>query len=398
MSINFTARPATTHQEKRLIARRLLKEGYGYEDLVQRLAEGMRRDPYEQGAVPLDTRTYDKIMTSGDVPDGIKRVLTTSATALIRQDLEPTLYALFVTEFPAWDRFTKEESNGLVHAYNQITAPGSSTTAQITITELGTVVDDTSTYARQTTEIAVLATRRGVSIKQDAAVRQGGAPYNVQAEEIANGTITLAQAMQNLMFHGNQSGANPGSDSQEVGLYNANGFDGLRMVVGSVAPYGSNNAIQLELGNYTMMQAINKVTASIMDNGRRPTAVYCTAAALDQLINEQLPQVRYNDPGQEIVPGVTVPTVNSIGGRLPVIAVPGTFIGSYANAASVTVDDVYVLDERSISLPWLASDTFTVLEIPIGANGQLSSLFILFGMFGLAVKAALWTAKIRRPV
>src|SRR6187431_213721 len=34
-----------------------------------------------------------------------KALDTTAGTALIRQDLEPLLYELFIRDFPAWDRF-----------------------------------------------------------------------------------------------------------------------------------------------------------------------------------------------------------------------------------------------------------------------------------------------------
>jgi hypothetical protein len=50
-----------------------------------------------------------------------KALDTSGGAALIRQDLEPLLYELYIREFPAWDRFSKEPANGLVHAYNRAT-------------------------------------------------------------------------------------------------------------------------------------------------------------------------------------------------------------------------------------------------------------------------------------
>ena len=46
------------------------------------------------------------------------------------------------------------------------------------------------------------------------------------------------------------------------------------------------------------------------------------------------------------------------------------------------MSDIYLLDENSISIPYLGSDGPTVLDIPMGVSGQLTHLFIIFGMFG----------------
>jgi hypothetical protein len=43
------------------------------------------------------------------------------------------------------------------------------------------------------------------------------------------------------------------------------------------------------------------------------------------------------------------------------------------------VRDVYVLDESTVSMPYLGSEGPTVLDIPIGISGQLTHLFIIFG-------------------
>lgn len=94
----------------------------------------------------------------------------TTGNVLIRQDLEPTLYALFVKVFPAFERLAKGPANGLVHAFNQITSPDSSAFQSTVISELGSVNYVASTYVRQTAPIAVFATGRGLSIKELAAV------------------------------------------------------------------------------------------------------------------------------------------------------------------------------------------------------------------------------------
>ena len=84
-------------------------------------------------------------------PQIAKLLDASGGAALIRQDLEPMLYALFVKRFPLFERMRKEPANGLVHAYNQQTSYGDA----VFQTELGTVTDDVNVYARQTTNAVV---------------------------------------------------------------------------------------------------------------------------------------------------------------------------------------------------------------------------------------------------
>jgi hypothetical protein len=49
-------------------------------------------------------------------------------------------------------------------------------------------------------------------------------------------------------------------------------------------------------------------------------------------------------------------------------------------------------------VPYLGSAGPTVLDIPIGVSGQLTHLFIIFGMWGFAVKALAFSNKIRVKV
>lgn len=54
-----------------------------------------------------------------DMPNRVKSILDstsgTTGSVLIRQDLEPILYSLFVRKFPLFEAITKQPSNGLVH-------------------------------------------------------------------------------------------------------------------------------------------------------------------------------------------------------------------------------------------------------------------------------------------
>jgi hypothetical protein len=56
---------------------------------------------------------------------------------------------------------------------------------------------------------------------------------------------------------------------------------------------------------------------------------------------------------------------------------------------------MYILDEGTITLPFLGSSGPTVLDIPIGISGQLTHQYIIFGMWGMAVKALPFSNKVR---
>jgi hypothetical protein len=166
-------------------------------------------------------------------PNITKLLDASGGAALIRQDLEPILYSLFVKRFPFFERIRKEPANGLVHAFNQQTAYGDA----VFQTETGTVTDDSATYARQTTNVSVLATRRGITLKSQFALTQGGSPFNGLSSELASGVTAIAGKLQKTLFQGNATNTT-GTAANELGAYDANGFDGLRKLLGSAANQG----------------------------------------------------------------------------------------------------------------------------------------------------------------
>ncbi len=324
-----------------------------------------------------------------------KALDTGGATALIRQDLEPLLYALFVKVFPAWDRFRKEPANGLVHAWNQITDYGD---AQF-MTELGTVTDDTSTYERKTTPISVIGTRRGISLKSQFAVQAGGMAYNPEQIELQSGLRAVAHKMQKTIFQGNSS-VTSGTGANEYGLYDANAFDGLRYVLKDNT--GNQNVDPTASTPEVMRNAFDRACTPIMDAGGSVQAIYIRATDKTTFDLQQDANVRYMDTLVNVVPGVLTNAVNTVFGPLPLIMIPGDSIGTYTTAdtggsfsGGETVADAYILDETSISLPFLGSDSPTVLEIPTGISGQLTKLYIIFGMWGMATKVLPFHSKVR---
>jgi hypothetical protein len=304
---------------------------------------------------------------------------------LIRQDLEPLLYELYIRTFPAWDRFAKEPANGLVHAYNRHTGYGD---AQF-MTELGTVTDDVSTYERATTPISIIATRRGVTLKNQYATIAGGAGFNPEQLELQAGLRAIAHKMQKTIFQGNAT-ASGGTAANEYGAYDVNGFDGLRSILNTV------RAVDVDPTGATpenIRAAFNEAMITTTQNAGSPSVIYIDPMASGQFDVQQDDLVRYIER-DNISVGVTVQTVATTMGRLPLFVIPGDSIGEYTYTGN-TYSDAYLIDESAISIPFLGSDGPTVLDIPMGVSGQLTRLFIIFGMWGFAPKAIQFHNKVR---
>jgi hypothetical protein len=320
---------------------------------------------------------------------------TTGGAALIRQDLDPILYPLFVKAFPGYDRMPKVPANGAVHAWRQISDYGDAAF----MTELGTVTDDSSTYVPQTTNIAIQNTRRGVSFKEQFATAAGGMNWNPQQLEISNGLIAMAHKTQKTIFQGNASNSG-GTSNSEAGGYDANGFTGLRSIFnisGAVnfEPYLTSNPD-------SFVEAFGQAATTITDAvGVPPTVIYARAGEGQQFANQQLAIQRTVDR-MEFVPGVRVPAVMTNQGDIPLVTVPGDSIGTYVTTNSdgpfsggETVADLYMLNESTITLPYLGAPGPTVIEIPPGVSGQLVRQFIIYFMVGLAPLTTVHSVKLR---
>lgn len=315
-----------------------------------------------------------------------KALDTTGATALIRQDLEPILYELYIREFPYWARIRKEPANGLVHAYDRVTSFGD---AQF-MPELGTVTDDTSVYERATTPISVIATRRGVSLKAQFAVPAGGMSWNPEQLELTGGLRAIAHKMQKTIFQGNAT-TTGGTEASELGLYDANSFDGLRKLLNSadkvdIDPTGGSPE--------SFREKINDACVTVMQNAGQVQIAYMDPLTKALIDHQQDSNVRYVNNFVDVGVGILTNAINTIFGPMPLAVVPGDSIGDYFEL-STHYRDIYLLDETSLSVPYLGSDGPTVLDIPIGISGQLTHLYIVFGMWGLALKVPQFSNKVR---
>ena len=323
---------------------------------------------------------------------------TTGGSALIRQDLEPIMYELFVRTFPAFDRFDKEPANGLVHTWTQNTDYGE---AEF-MSELGTVTDDRGTYVRETTNIAVIATRRGVSLKNQFAALQSGSGFNPERSELRNGLIAVRAKMQRTIFQGNaESTESGGTANDEAGAYDADGFTGLRQILDT--PRAVNVDPTASPTPENMRTAVERALVTVGDLGGTTSVAYLTYTDKATFDLQQDDKVRYDPANQvEIAVGVRTGGINTLFGIMPLVGVPGPSIGTYETDSAdqsfeggETVSDIYLLDEATISMPYLGSEGPSVIEIPMGVTGQLTRLFIIFGMWGLAVKAPTFSNKIR---
>jgi hypothetical protein len=318
-------------------------------------------------------------------PELAKFIDTVSGNVLIRQDLEPLIHAAFVRRFPAFARVDKVPANGLVHSYQRVDQRPAATF----IAETAAVPDSQSVYTRATSNIAVLALRVGTSLKQSLSVAAGGMPWNTEQQEITFGIEAIAAQLQQTYLQGNATIV-AGTLNTVDGLYDANSFDGLRRTV----PAANIRA----LGADTILEGLNQADALAVNLGGLSSVVLLRVTDAVQFENELQPFRRFIESERvEVVPGLpNVTGVNLSGsGVVPVIKIPGADATVYTVGGDAGISDAFVIDESVVSMPYLGSDTPTVIELPLGVTGALTKLYILVGMFGVAVRVPNFISKLR---
>ena len=378
--------------QKRMNPLSLEEKGYL---LKEQLKKGSGR------GVPLEAWQAHKVsqMAEASGQTWIANALDTSGGgALIRQDLSPMLTSMFVSLFPAWARIDKVPANGLVDAWDQEDYATDKTSSNF-ISELGTVPDRTGSYTRKTTNIAVYGQRRGVSFKQQLAVQAGGMAWDSARLEIQNGLIQMAHDLQKTIFQGNATDSG-GTASNELGAYDANAFTGLRWWLDDAINSGAaavNFAPFLTSSADNFVTAFNQGITNTADLvGVTPTVAYMRYKELGALSNQQLSIQRVVDT-TEFTPGVKVPGIMTAAGLMPLIAIPGDSIGHYTSATDSARDvaDIYLVNEGKLQVPYLGDPGPSVIEIPPGVSGQLTRLYIVYGMFGLRVLSTFHSVKLR---
>ena len=335
--------------------------------------------PFAQWA---NQETAQKVLND---PVFAKFIDTVSGNVLIRQDLEPLIYAAFVRRFPAFMRVEKIPANGLVHTFQRV----DSRPAATYIAETANVPDAQSVYTRATSNIAVIALRVDTSLKQSLSVAAGCMPWNTEQQEISFGIESIAAQLQQTYLQGNATVVG-GTLNTVDGLYDANSFDGLRRSV----PAANIRA----LGADTILEGLNQADALAVNNGGLTSVVVMRVSDAVQFENELQPFRRFVDSERvEVVPGLpNVTGVNLSGsGLVPVIKVPGADATVYTVGADDFISDAFLIDESVVAMPYLGSDTPTVIELPLGVTGALTKLYILVGMFGVAVRVPNFISKLR---
>jgi len=106
-----SARQVLSMQDRILMQKELAT--LGMDELVLLFGEQLQK----QGrGVPI---SHDPLLVRKMADDPvISKVLdTTGGAALVRQDLEPILWTIYIKAFPAFQKFPKVPANGVVHAW-----------------------------------------------------------------------------------------------------------------------------------------------------------------------------------------------------------------------------------------------------------------------------------------
>lgn len=355
--------------------------------LATQMAHGTKEGagiPFEQWATPDTAKLF---LGEGGRDNQLSKFIdTVSGNVLIRQDLEPLIYAAFVRRFPAFARVPKIPANGLTHTFQRVDARPAVTY----IAETATVPDSQAQYTRGQSNISVLAVRVGTSLKQSLSVAAGGMPWNTEQQEIMFGIESFAAQTQQTFLQGNAT--IPAGAADDDGPYDALAFDGLRRTVPT--------ANERDIGTDTVLEGFNQADLLVVNLGGTVSAILISATDNVQFTNELQPFRRFTDSERvDVVPGLPrVAAVNLAGsGQVPVIPVPGADWAAYVNndvGAGATGRDAFLLDESALAMPYLGSETPTVIELPLGVTGALTKLYILVCFYGLAVRVPNFTSKL----
>ncbi len=310
-----------------------------------------------------------------------------TTSPIVAQRLTPEVMKVFVDKFPLFDLIEKEPSNGLSHTYEQQTA-FSQTPTPHTIPETGTVLDDANVYLRKTTNIMLVAERRGVSLKAQYAGKNAGAPSeDLMARELDGGLLTIARDTQTEMLTYQDSDPTSTTATAPNGIFDANGINGLRYILQNQAPPENSVAVDIRTPwtDQRVLTNVRNVVNAITDKGGMPDLIVCSTRGSQAMFADQQAQVRYlqTPTVHQITPGLSVRAISTDAGELPVVVVPGNFIGTW-NASTPIYQDVFILQTDTLRIPYLGAPEPTVLRIPIGTDGSLRELVIPFAMYGFA--------------
>jgi hypothetical protein len=377
----------------------LLQQGFGKEGVP--LNDWMRGSSsgYDVTAQGLAQAAQKGLF--GRDSEGVRKALDASTgSVLIRTDIEPVLYEVYLRRFPAAEVIRRIPANGIVHTYNRRTAPG----AAVTITDLGdmsaAMVNSTLGQV-QSSHIATIVSPRAIGLKLRYAVQQSGMGFNLDGNdnlELVAAMYAIANKNQSLMLQGNSATASKTLDDEE-GLTDANGFDGIRAIL-----KGAGTSINKATSD-AYVDIINKAVGQIMNAGGDVNNLLVEmSVAIRFALNLELQQfLRVIDraPGGGIDTALSANGIVTIGEWLSkIMSVPantqGTGLGYYTYNTVVT-EDVDVFDPSGLAFAYLGSPNPVILELPIGFNNQLSQVYYPFLMNGLVFYVPEFGRKVRVP-
>lgn len=363
-------------------------------------------DPLQKGEI----FGWDSPMIQNRIGATVVKEVGTSITAgpVIRQDLNPMVYEVFVKQFPLIDMLEKRESNGLVDAFERQLNYSTRTEDQpLTIGETGAVNDDANQYVQDTTNIAIFASRRGGSLKAAFGARAGGSPIDVVGREVEGGLLKIAHDFQTEAFRmqNADSSSNAAAGSQ-LGVYDQNGFKGLRYISETQMPptnVAEVDCTAFNADNNAVTDALSQVCNTIIDLGGNPDMCLGSAAGREYLRKEAYTKTRFvgGNNRLEVIPGVFLPSFTLGNGEdLPYYNIPGKSVGSYAKYTAGAGDghtyiDIYVADTSMMSIVWLGAPTPTLIEVPLASDGTLRKLTIPYWMASLQVAVPMFLGKVR---
>lgn len=328
-----------------------------------------------------------------------------SGGPLVRVDIDPILREAYLRKFPAVEAIRSFPSNGKVHTFNKRTAPGTA----VLVSELGDLgtagADSSGAYSQtQNSNIAVLAIRKGISLKLQYAIAQSGmaGAFDLTGMgqdnlEIMGGLTAIAKLNQAQFFQGNFTDGSKTKDDEE-GATNTSGFDGLRTLLKGASSSITKGATQ------SMLDAINDAIIAIGNAGGSldDLMIFLSLKARKAVNIELLNFLRILE-----TPAGGFPTNPSSNGIVTLADVVSKFmnvpadgqtngIGYYTKSA-VDYEDIYVVDPQGMGMAYLGSPSPVVLELPIGYDSTLSNVYIIFLMNGLVVDVPAFNQKIRIP-
>lgn len=378
----------------------LLEKGAGREGMT--VNDWMNANGKQKSAIESGLEGALSQGLFGDAGKYVERALTTASGSggpTIRTDIEPIMREAYLRSFPMLQQISSIPANGLVHTYNVKTATGEADT----IGELGdlTSVDAESSFVRRdNTNIAIIASRRAISLKLQYASQQSGMNFNLsgaQNTEVMSAITAIAKKNQSLIFQGNVSTAG-GTKDTEDGAYKNIDFNGLRTKLKDYALTKSEDDTLYDLMDRAVGQIMNaggdvsNIMGLFSVGGKR-----LLSGELMQFMRINNADTQNNPTALNLASTGLLTVADTLAKTLAIPASSQTQgIGSYTYNGS-EVEDGYIVDPSGMQLAYLGSPNPVVLELPMGFNNTLSNVYVVFLMNGLCLFIEGFHRKIRIP-